>query len=96
MTGGVIIENRVHFGHQVMLLSCQHPTTIRNGLKRRSALECASIIIENDVYVGSRAIILMGVRIGQGAYVAAGSVVTKDVPSFTLVAGVPAKEIRKI
>lgn len=52
------------------------------------------VVIEDYVYIGPRAIILPGVKIGYGAVVAAGAVVTKDVPSSTLVGGIPAKEIR--
>ncbi len=53
-----------------------------------------NIIVEDDVWIGIRAIILSGVRIGQGAIVAAGAVVTKDVPPYAVVGGVPAKVIR--
>ena len=58
------------------------------------ALSKGSIIIEDDVWIGARAIILSGVRIGQGAVVAAGSVVTKDVEPYSIVAGNPAKHIK--
>jgi acetyltransferase-like isoleucine patch superfamily enzyme len=54
------------------------------------------IIIEDDAWVATRAMVLKGVTIGKGAVVAAGSVVTKDVPPYTMVAGVPAKEVKKI
>lgn len=54
------------------------------------------IIIENNVWLASRCTILKGVRIGQGAVVATGAVVTKDVPPYTVVAGVPAKVIKKL
>lgn len=53
-----------------------------------------SVEIGNDVWIGSGAIILQGVTIGDGAIIAAGAVVTKDVPSFSIVGGVPAKLIR--
>lgn len=53
------------------------------------------VVIENDVWIGSNAVILHGVRIGNGAVVAAGAVVTKDVPDFAVVGGVPAKILRK-
>ena len=95
-TGGVEIGDRVHFGHEVMVLSCSHPTDMHNGYERRKALECKKIRIKADAYIGSRAIILPGVTIGEGAYVAAGAVVTKDVLSFTLVGGNPAKFIKFI
>jgi acetyltransferase-like isoleucine patch superfamily enzyme len=55
-----------------------------------------SIIIEDDVWLASRCIILKGVRVGQGSVVAAGAVVSKDVPPYTVVAGVPAKVIKEI
>ncbi|WP_209332532.1 acyltransferase [Lunatimonas salinarum] len=54
------------------------------------------IIIEDDVWIATRAMVLKGVKIGRGATVAAGAVVTKNVEPYTLVAGVPAKEIRKL
>ncbi len=56
----------------------------------------APIILEDDCWIGARAIVLKGVRVGCGAVVAAGSVVTKDVPARTLVAGMPAKVVRKL
>lgn len=53
------------------------------------------IVVGNDVWIGYEAVILSGVTIGDGAIVAARSVVTKDVPSYTIVGGVPAKPIRR-
>jgi acetyltransferase-like isoleucine patch superfamily enzyme len=54
-----------------------------------------AVIIENDVWIGFGVTILAGVKIGNGAVVASGAVVIKDVPPYTIVGGVPAKEIRK-
>lgn len=54
------------------------------------------IVIEDDVWIGSGAVILPGVRVGKGSVVAAGAVVTKDVPAQTLVGEVPARIIKKI
>jgi acetyltransferase-like isoleucine patch superfamily enzyme len=54
-----------------------------------------SINIGNDVYIGSNALVLDGVTIGDGAIIAAGAIVTKNVEPYSIVAGVPAKEIRK-
>ena len=53
------------------------------------------VVIEEDVWIGSRVTILMGVTVGRGATIAAGSVVTKSFPPYSLVAGVPAKLIKK-
>ena len=53
-----------------------------------------SIVIGHDVWIGSRATIMAGVKVGTGAVVAAGAIVTKDVQPYTIVAGVPAKIIR--
>lgn len=58
------------------------------------ALSRGPVIVEDDVWIGTRAIILSGVRIGQGAIIAAGSVVSKDVPPYAIVGGVPAKVIK--
>ncbi len=57
--------------------------------------EHPNTVIEADVWIGQRAIVLVGVRIGRGAVVAAGAVVTKDVAPYEIVAGVPARFVRK-
>jgi acetyltransferase-like isoleucine patch superfamily enzyme len=54
------------------------------------------IIIEQDAWLGAGVIVLPGIRIGRGAVIGAGAVVIDDVPSFTVVAGVPARPIRKL
>jgi acetyltransferase-like isoleucine patch superfamily enzyme len=64
--------------------------------ERHAGGVCASITLEEDVWLGTRAIILKGVRIGRGSVVAAGSVVTKDVPAGVLVAGIPARVVRSL
>ena len=58
--------------------------------------ESAPVVLEDNVRVGTRVIILKGVRVHQGAAIAPGAIVTKDVPPHTLVGGVPAKPIRKL
>ena len=55
-----------------------------------------NMIIGNHVWIGSNATVLSGVTIGEWAVVAAGAVVTKDVPPYTIVGGVPAKIIKKV
>lgn len=58
------------------------------------AISKGNIVVEDDVWIGARAIIMSGVKIGQGAVVAAGAVVSKDVPPYAIVGGVPAKIIK--
>lgn len=69
--------------------SCDIPMILQGSVTNNFS------IIEDDVWIGRNAIIMPGVRIGKGSIIGAGSVVTKDVPSYTVVGGVPAKEIRK-
>jgi acetyltransferase-like isoleucine patch superfamily enzyme len=67
-----------------------------NGLEVfRHTLIQAPVVIENNVWIGSGAIILPGVQIRQGSIVGSGSVVTRDVPENTIVVGVPARAIRR-
>lgn len=86
--GGITIGNHVDIASEVMIWTSQHD--IRDP--KFKAIE-APVIIEDYVFLGPRSIILPGVTIGKGAVVAAGAVVTKNVPALTIVAGVPAKEI---
>lgn len=60
----------------------------------KEAISKGDIIIEDDVWIGYGVTVMSGVRIGQGAIVAAGSVVTKDIPPYAIVGGVPAKVIK--
>ena len=83
---GITIGNRVAIGGEVMIYTLQHdidsPTFNVIG---------GPVVIDDYVYIGPRAIILPNVKIGYGAVVAAGVVVTKDVPPFAVVGGVPAQ-----
>ena len=79
------------------LYSDGHPR-FNNCLLYTSVLEPASaepVVIEDDVLIGANAVILEGVRIGQSAVIAAGAVVTEDVPPGWLAAGVPARLIKR-
>lgn len=62
--------------------------------KQKASVKTGRIVIGNDVWIGNGAKILQGVKIGDGAVIGAGAVVTKDVPPYSIVAGVPAKVIR--
>jgi acetyltransferase-like isoleucine patch superfamily enzyme len=88
----VTIGRRCQIAPHVTVLDCDyHGVDDRDDGGKR-----APVVIEDDVWLGTRAIVLRGVRIGKGAVVAAGAVVTKDVAPATLVAGVPAKAIRTL
>lgn len=86
---------KIDIGHKVFI---SHDVTIMDSdahhLSDR-AVNTKPIVIGNHVWIGSRAMILKGVHIGDGAVVAAGSVVTKDVPANALVAGNPARIVRR-
>ena len=90
----ITIGNNVAFGHQVMLMTGTHE--LGTGARRAGPYETAPITIEDGAWIAARATILPGVTVGKGAIVAAGAMVTKDVPPHTLVGGVPAKMIRKL
>ncbi len=95
---GVTIKDRVFIGHGVMFINDLYPraTNMDGSLQTEEDWKCESTVIETGVSIGSNATILGGVKIGEHAIVGAGAVVTKDVPPFTIVAGNPARIIRKI
>jgi acetyltransferase-like isoleucine patch superfamily enzyme len=74
----------------------QFKRIITDGHPRQIDLAESAVNISNDVWIGCMSVILKGVTIGEGAIIGAGSVVTKDVPPWTIVAGNPAKIIREI
>lgn len=81
-------------GPGVLIATVNHPLTPAGRRKHLSLIK--PVFIGNDVWIGGNATILPGVRIGNNCVIAAGAVVTRDVPDNTLVAGVPARAIRKI
>ncbi len=88
--GGLEIGNHVDIASEVMIWTSQHDLTSPTW----GAIE-EKVVIDDYVFIGPRSIILPGVHIGRGAVVAAGAVVTKDVASLDIVAGIPAKPIAK-
>jgi len=90
--GGVIIGDDCQIGHNVVF------ATLNHGLapEDRKTTYPAPITLGRNVWVGSNATILQGVTIGDNAIVAAGAVVSRDVPANTIVGGVPAKHIKNI
>lgn len=103
----ISIGNRVLIAHNVNIIdNNSHPVDAKlrhqdfldnysNGMQEQD-LNSKEIIIEDDVWIGFNSIILKGVSIGTGAIIAAGSVVTKDVSPYTIVAGNPARFVKKI
>jgi acetyltransferase-like isoleucine patch superfamily enzyme len=90
--GGITIEDEVLIGPKVNLITENHPIDPND----RRALVTKPIVIKRKAWIGAAATILPGVTIGENAVVAAGAVVSKDVPANTIVGGVPAKRIRTI
>lgn len=90
--GGITIEDDVLIGPKVNLITENHPL---DPLERRSLIT-KPIVIKRKVWIGAGATILPGVTIGENAVVAAGAVVSKDVPANTVVGGIPAKFIKDI
>ncbi len=90
--GGIYVGDDVLIGHGVVLATLNHDL----DPDRRADMHPAPIRIGDKVWVGSHSTILPGVTIGEGAVIAAGAVVTKDVPARTIVGGVPAKVIKEI
>ncbi|HEX6163006.1 MAG TPA: acyltransferase [Vicinamibacterales bacterium] len=90
--GGLRIGSRVMIASHVVITTRAHPIQ----LPRYAVPVDAAIEIGDDVWIGAGAIVLPGVRIGNGSVVAAGAVVTESVPDHVVVGGVPAKVIRSI
>ena len=90
--GGITIQDDVLIGPRVNLVTENHPLDPSD----RRALLANPIVIKRNAWIGAGATILPGVTIGENAVIAAGAVVSKDVPANTVVAGVPAKFIKTI
>lgn len=95
---GVHIKDEVFVGHSVTFINDPYPraTTLNGQLQTEEDWVCIPTIIERRASIGSNATVLSGLTIGENAIVGAGSVVTKDVPANTIVAGIPAKVFRKL
>ena len=95
---GVHIRDGVFVGHNVTFINDLYPraTSEDGGLQTDEDWTCVPTRVERNASIGSGATVLCGVTIGENAVVGAGSVVTRDVPPNTIVAGNPAKIFRKI
>jgi UDP-2-acetamido-3-amino-2,3-dideoxy-glucuronate N-acetyltransferase len=94
---GVTVEDDVFIGHNVTFINDLYPrsTVEGGGLQTEADWTVVPTFIRKGASVGSSATILAGVTVGEGAIVGAGAVVTKDVPPWTIVAGNPARVLRK-
>ncbi len=94
---GVTIEDNVFIGHNVTFINDKYPraTNPDGSLQTEADWKVVPTLVKKGASIGSSATILCGVTIGENAIVGAGSVVTKDVPDNAVVAGVPARVIRK-
>lgn len=94
VAAAITIGDEVAFGHEVLIVTGGH--RIGPPERRAGALEVAPVRIDDGAWLGARVTVLPGVRIGRGAVVAAGALVRDDVEPDTLVAGVPARVIRRL
>ncbi|MCF2659702.1 CatB-related O-acetyltransferase [Parabacteroides distasonis] len=92
--GPLIIGEKVMMGPDVVILTHTHNIDRTDIPMGDQGSRVAKVIIGNDVWIGMRSIIMPGVRIGNGAVIGAGAVVTKDVPDYAIVGGVPARVIK--
>lgn len=96
--GRITIGNKVMMGPNVKFVGGNHNTEevgkCMYDIKSKKEHHDMPIVIKNDVWIGGNAMIMSGVTVHNGSIIAAGAVVTKDVPPFTVVGGVPAKVIK--
>jgi UDP-2-acetamido-3-amino-2,3-dideoxy-glucuronate N-acetyltransferase len=95
---GVTIEDNVFVGHGVMFTNDKFPRATRpdGSMQTDADWEVIPTLVRRGASIGSGAVIVAGVTIGENAMIGAGAVVTKDVPADTIVAGVPSRVVRKI
>jgi acetyltransferase-like isoleucine patch superfamily enzyme len=92
--GGIAIGSGVLIGPNASIFSSYHDYMRTDKMMAFQDHVMAPVVIEDDVWIGANVVVCGGVRIGQGAVIGAGAVVTKDVPPMTIVGGVPARTIR--
>ena len=92
--GPLRIGDNVMMGPQVTIFSQTHVIGRTDIPMNQQGMREAEVVIGNDVWIGMRVIIMPGVKIGNGAVIGAGAIVTKDVPDYAVVGGVPARVIK--
>ena len=92
-TGGVEIGDGTLIGPGVRIVSYQHRFEGRCPIRDQGS-DAKPVFIGRDVWIGANAVVLAGIKIGEGAVVGAGAVVTRDVPAWSVVTGVPARIVR--
>ena len=96
MIGPVTIGNHVNLAQGITVSALNHNFDNTQLRIDEQGVNTSAIVIDDDVWIGANAVITAGVHIGRHSVVAAGAVVTKDVPEYSVVGGVPAKVIRTI
>jgi acetyltransferase-like isoleucine patch superfamily enzyme len=93
--GGLEIGNDVRIAPQVMIMPMNHVYKDPRVPIRTQGIRCRGIKIEDDVWLGAGAIVLDGVTIGKGSIIGAGAIVAKNIPSYSVAVGIPARIIKK-
>lgn len=92
--GGIKIGNNVMIASYIHIISQDHNFSELDKPVRDQGINCKNIYIEDDVWIGINSVILKGVTIGRGSVVGAGSIVTKDIPPYSIAVGNPARVIK--
>lgn len=95
LNGSVCIGSNVMMGPEVVIYTQNHATMRTDiSMREQEYNRVETVIIEDDVWIGRRVIILPGVRIGKGSVLGAGTVIARDIPSYSVVVGNPAKVVK--
>jgi acetyltransferase-like isoleucine patch superfamily enzyme len=93
----VTLEDEVFIGHNVTFTNDRYPRSTANGkLQTEADWSCIPTLVKRGASIGSSAVLLCGITIGENAMIGAGSVVTRDVPPDTVVAGNPARVVKSL